>query len=75
MLALLQIMNYMLADLDYSEQEVKDLFRKVADDELSLEVLLDIIGLEISDLSLELAKEKLPKWKSALAVTKMRLGL
>ena len=74
MLQLLQIMNYMVTKLEYTKDEVEQYFTAIENGDMSLETALDVLGLEQFKPSImEMTKEKLPKWRSALHVTMMRM--
>lgn len=76
MLALIQVMTYMIAKLDYKPSEVHAVFSKVEAGEITCEGLLHAHGLGFdSDLPLQMMKRSLPRWKSALLVVTMRLGV
>jgi hypothetical protein len=75
MLALLQVINYMLVNLEYTEDEVKDAFRSVETGEIAFSELLGVLGLELNKTSLELATSKINRWPSAMRVVLMREGL
>jgi len=73
MLQLIQIMTYMMSRLEYTKEEIEQHFEAIENGDMSLETSLDILGLEQFKPSImELIKEKLPKWRSALHVTLMR---
>ena len=74
MLQLIQIMNYMLQHLEYSKEEVEEHFIAVESKALSLKALLDILNIEpYTPTIMAMLHEKLPKWRSALAVTLKKL--
>ncbi len=72
MLTLIQTINYMMVYLEYTEAEVRKHFEHILSDTYTFETLLDAIGLEINSTALQLAKDKMTKWESALFVVKMR---
>lgn len=75
MLQLIQIMHYMINHLEYTEDEIEQHFEAIESGALSLETALCTLNLEpYHPKIMEMIKEKLPKWRSALAVTKMRHG-
>lgn len=74
MLHLLQIMNYMIQHLEYTKEEIETYFMAIESGGMSLETALDLLNIaEFNSSSMKLIKEKLPKWRSALAVVIMRL--
>ena len=72
MLALIQIINHMLVQLEYTETEVTAIFESVEAHEVGFQDMLDTLNLELSPTMLQLATAKLNKWPSALAILKMR---
>jgi len=75
MLALLQIINYMINNLDYDQSEVIEAFENIERGKTTLGELLMVLGLEINETSERLANEKMNRWRSALHVIEMRSGL
>ncbi len=76
MLQMLQVMGYMMKNLGLSEAEVVETFEALCDGRLNQTGLYMELGLETcSDANFERFEDCLPKWQSALAVTKMRLNL
>ncbi len=73
MLHLLQIMNYMITKLEYSIEEVQEAFLSVELGKIKIDELLHVLGIEFGTIAHETLVNKFPKWRSALAVTKMRL--
>ena len=74
MLQLLQIINHMLVNLDYSVEEVDDIFNRTLKGEYDLEVVLESIGVEATESQYIYIYESLPKYKSALHITALRVG-
>lgn len=73
MLGLMQIMSYMLNQLEYSEQEIREHFQQLEAGEYDLDDLMESIGLEFGSPTIrDQAILKISKWPSALAVTLMR---
>jgi hypothetical protein len=72
MLHLMQVIVYMLNTLEYTEDEIKSHFEAVLSGEITTVELLDIIGMDATDLQLARLEAALPKWHSALAVLKMK---
>ena len=73
MLHLIQIMNYMIKHLEYSKEEIEAHFKAIESGEMSIETALSVLNIEFSTVAMDILVEKLPKWRSALAVTLMRL--
>lgn len=75
MLHLIQIINHMRKNLEYSAQEIADVFREIAMGHTSVERALEDIGLEVrGPEQLERLKAALPKYKSALKVMGINPG-
>jgi hypothetical protein len=73
MLHIMQILNHMLYRLEYSEEEIRATFRDILNEELTVEELMDSIGLEFGNQhQMDRIKDKLPRWESALKVIQMR---
>lgn len=70
MLQLIQVASYMMANLGYSKEEVEAIFEYALDGNTTVEYILATIGVEIG---LQMMKEKLPKYKSAIFAAAMRL--
>jgi len=74
MLQLIQVASYMMANLGYSKEEVEAIFEYALDGNTTVEYILATIGVEIgSEMGLQMMKEKLPKYKSAIFAAAMRL--
>jgi hypothetical protein len=71
MLQLLQIMNYLFQS-GWSADGIALEFCSLTNGEESLDEFLERIGVEFSPKMLPYLESALPKWRSALAVTKMR---
>lgn len=77
MLRLLQVIQYMLVNLEYSETEVVEHLKAVQYGRLTFPDLLDVLGLESEGYTLDqLAESKIKsgRWYSALNVVKMKIG-
>lgn len=73
MLTLIQIINYMINQLDYDSAEISHFFEEIEAGKLTLEELCYICDLEPwSKTIMEIANDKVPKWRSALKVVEIR---
>jgi hypothetical protein len=66
-------MNYMIGKLEYTEYEVADIFASIESGGTSVDALLVVTGLELSLPAVRRMNAAIPKWRSALSVTVMRL--
>lgn len=67
MLHLIQIMNHMLFNLDYSVDEVRDIFFRLQSDQTTIHELIYAIGLKpLTTHQVMRIEAVLPKWQSAL---------
>jgi hypothetical protein len=77
MIRLMQVINHMLINLEYTEAEVIEHLKAVQYGDLTFEELLDALNLTSTSKTLdERASQhiKSGKWASALAVTKLRIA-
>lgn len=73
MLSLLQIINHMLVNLEYSVSDIDDTFTAIINKDFSVEELLDVVGMEIAHPAvLERLKNAIPKYESALKIIELR---
>lgn len=73
MLQLIQVINYMVNVLKYSEDQVIQTFEEIESGHLTPTDLYLELGLESpTDLGVKMFEEKLNKWRTALSVIKIR---
>ena len=72
MLGLMQLIQYMSVNLEYSDLEIDEAFTAIVNGDETIETLCDVLGVELNATILDAAKAKVSKWKSAHAVVKMR---
>lgn len=72
MLGLMQVINYMVVNLEYSHIEIDEAFTAIVNGDETIASLCDVLGIELSPTSAQLAQEKVSKWESAFFVIKMR---
>jgi hypothetical protein len=76
MLRLLQVINYMYVDLKQTENDIIETFEALESGRLNQTGLCMELGLELpSDAMFERFERALPKWPSALAIVKSRMGV
>lgn len=75
MLTLIQLINHMSTTLEYTDDEIASYFESILQGDLSLEDLMNSVNVETPKaFILNIAKEKLPRWKDALEFVKLRNG-
>ena len=77
MLRLLQVMQYMLVDMEYTERELRATFQDIENGHSTFLDLMDALGLESASGAMDMSAVEVihaKKWISALVVTKMRIG-
>ena len=72
---LLQIMNHMLSNLEYSVVDVDCAFTDIENGDESLSDLCYGIGFDPTPSQLKMAEKSIKNWKSALHATAMKLNL
>lgn len=75
MIQLLQVINYMIGTLEYTESDVKDIMFQIENGEISWEDLFDCLNLELNPNMIQHLERSESKWDSALHVIKMRRGV
>lgn len=74
MLHIIQLINHMLTRLEYEVSEVEEIFSQVESGAVTVEELIDVMLLEpLNQSAVARFYKSLPRWRSALAVVKMKL--
>ena len=75
MLLMIQVIRYMINELEYSDFEIDEIFNNIKTGKISFQDLLNVLELETNPTLIQSAQDKISRWESAfLAATGRRLG-
>ena len=72
MLGLMQLINYMSVNLEYSDIDIDEVFTAIVNGDETIETLCDVLGVDLNPTLVQATQAKVGLWKSAAAVIKMR---